>query len=85
MDSKLRRKAILASMGVILLVSLLVLYNNQDTGGGGQPSGTTPPRAEETQKPSDPGNNGVVNGQIGDDLSAFLKDDTFFDPGCPWW
>ncbi len=80
MDSKLRRKAILASMGVILLVSLLVLYNNQDTGGGGQPSGTTPPRAEETQKPSDPGNNGVVNGQIGDDLSAFLKDDTFFDP-----
>ena len=80
MDSKLRRKAILASMGVILLVTLLVLYNNQDTGGGGQPSGTTPPRAEETQKPSDPGNNGVVNGQIGDDLSAFLKDDTFFDP-----
>ena len=80
MDSKLRRKAILASMGVILLVSLLVLYNNQDTGGGGQLSGTTPPRAEETQKPSDPGNNGVVNGQIGDDLSAFLKDDTFFDP-----
>ena len=80
MDSKLRRKAILASMGVILLVSLLVLYNNQDTGGGGQPSGTTPPRAEETQKPSDPGNNGVVNGQIGGALSRYQTDDTFFDP-----
>lgn len=30
MDSKIRRMAILASMGVILLVSLLVLYANGD-------------------------------------------------------
>ncbi len=83
MDSKIRRMAILASMGVILLVSLLVLYANGDRGGGA-PKATAQPPAESGSKDaggqSGPGNNGVVNGQIGDDLSAFLKDDTFFDP-----
>lgn len=81
MDSKIRRMAILASMGVILLVSLLVLYANGDQGGQA-PKGTGRPPAESRQEEGqqDPGKSGVVNGQIGDDLSAFLKDDTFFDP-----
>ncbi len=83
MDSKIRRMAILASMGAILLVSLLVLYANGDRGGGA-PKGTARPSAESGSEDAGgqqgPGNNGVVNGQIGDDLSAFLKDDTFFDP-----
>ena len=37
MDSKIRRMAIFASMGVILLVTLLVMYTNGDTDGGGTP------------------------------------------------
>ncbi len=82
MDSKLRRMAILASLSVILLVSLLVLYTNRDTGGNGAPAGTPRPQNTEESSGSEAGteNNGVVNGQIGNDLSAFLRDDTFFDP-----
>ena len=34
MDSKLRRLAILGSLAVILLVSLLVFYSNRDMQGG---------------------------------------------------
>ena len=60
MDSKLRRMAIMASMAVILLVSLLVLYINRPPGQwGGMPQTTqTPPpqgqedsASEETRKP----------------------------------
>lgn len=79
MDSKLQRIAILSSMAVILLVSLLVLYANGDAGGrnGHSPAPSLP--VQETETPDD-GANGVVNGQIGNDLSAFLRDNTFFDP-----
>lgn len=82
MDSKMRRKAILASLGVILLVSILVLYSNRDTGGSKPPAARPQTEREENSPGSGAyqGNNGVVNGQIGNDLSAFLKDDTFFDP-----
>ena len=84
MDSKLRKMAILASMGVILLVSLLVLYTNGSGNGRADgPKGTAPPRQESGQGASEGqaqiGSDGVVNGQIGNDLSAFLRDDTFFD------
>lgn len=78
MDSKLRRMAILASMGVILLVSLLVLYANPEIWKK-DPKPTAPPLAEQEDKNENTGDNGVVNGQIGNDLSAFLRDDTFFD------
>lgn len=79
MDSKLRRIAILSSMAVILLVSLLVLYANGDMGGRNDHSLNPSLSVQETEKPAD-GANGVVNGQIGNDLSAFLRDNTFFDP-----
>lgn len=77
MDSKLQRIAILSSMAVILLISILVLYSNGGAGGNRRPTQTPPPE-QETKAP-DEGNNGVINGQIGNDLSAFLKDNTFFD------
>ena len=67
MDSKLRRMAIMASMAVILLVSVLVIYLNP---GEENSSGQTTTVTQEE---------GVVNGQIGNDLSAFIKDETFFD------
>lgn len=66
--------AISASLAVILLVSILVIYVNRET--APKKVSTTPNSAseqsEETQEVSE-------NGQIGDDLSAFLKDETFFD------
>lgn len=79
MDSKLFRTALWSSLAVILLVSGLVLYTNRD-GNKGQslpPAATSSPEGEE--KGSSANKSGVVNGQIGNDLSAFLRDSTFFD------
>lgn len=82
MDSKLRRAAILASAAAVLLVSLLVVYINSRSGnnrspfnGNGTVSQTTAP---DNGGASDDG--GANSGQIGNDLSAFLNDNTFFDP-----
>lgn len=74
MDSKLRKMTILSSMAVILLVALLVVYANRETGNRNHPhqqesTQTSPPSEEKTRG----------DGQIGDDLSAFLKDEFFFD------
>lgn len=84
MDSRIRRMAILSSMAVILLVSLLVLYANDGMGGRGRPpAGTAAPQTGNGENESGGSGavpeSGIVNGQIGDDLSAFLRDDTFFD------
>lgn len=82
MDSKLRRMAIMASMALILLVSVLVIYINSETEKpSGQVTTVTQGGGEGTEQAAagDNAESGVVNGQIGDDLSAFLKDETFFD------
>ena len=71
MDSKLKKRAILASLAVILLVSVLVLYGNRE-----QDAVATVSLPETSNSSA---GQAVVNGQIGDDLSAFLKDNTFFD------
>lgn len=74
MDSKLRRLTILGSMAVILLVSILVVYSNKEK----PVSSNTAQQfaVEETQEQY----TAAVNGQVGNNLSAFLEDDTFFDP-----
>lgn len=74
MDSKLRRMAILSSMAVILLVAMLVLYLNRDQSFS---STVHPQESTATEEPesTEEGH----NGQIGNDLSAFLRDNTFFD------
>lgn len=77
MDSKLRRIAILSSLGVILLVSVLVLYLNDGFRIGSRPYTGTPGEAEATEEPPEESGQG---GQIGNDLSGFLRDYTFFDP-----
>lgn len=85
MDSKMLRIAVFSSLAVILLVSALVLYTNRDAGG---PKNTSDSGAvsggEDQDSPNGEGakadENGVINGQIGNDLSAFLQDSTFFDP-----
>ena len=74
MDSKLRRMAILSSVAVILLVAVLVLYLNRSQ----SPSSEVHPKentvTEETESTEE-----RQDGQIGNDLSAFLRDNTFFD------
>lgn len=73
MDSKLRRMTILSSMAVILLVAILVLYTNKDDGGA-----VSQPETLQTAEPVE-STEEQRGGQIGNDLSAFLKDNTFFD------
>ena len=75
MDSKIKRLTILASASVMLLIFLLVLLLNP--GGNRTTSGGADTETAETKREE-----GLVyqNGQIGNDLSAFLKDETFFDP-----
>ena len=73
MDSKLRRMTILASMAVILLAAMLVLYVNRERGERPAPSEPEPSQSVELQEEPD-------SGQIGNDLKAFLRDNTFFDP-----
>ena len=74
MDSKLKRLCIIASLSVIFLAVVLVvgLNNYQST----QAVSKTP-SAEATATPEPQVE--IVEGQIGDDLSAFLDDYTFFD------
>lgn len=74
MDSKLRRMAILSSMAVILLVAVLVLYLNRSK----SPSSAVHPQ-ESTVTEESESTEERQNGQIGNDLSAFLRDNTFFD------
>ncbi len=73
MDSKLRRMAILASAAVILLVAVLVIYVN-----GGRGAAASGQRQESrAEEPESSGESDSA--QIGNDLSAFLRDPTFFD------
>lgn len=74
MDSKLRRMAILSSMAVILLVAMLVLYLNRDQSFS---STVHPQESTATEEPESTEER--HNGQIGNDLSAFLRDNAFFD------
>jgi len=67
--------AILSSMAVILLVAVLVLYTNRDESKGSE---AVRLQTEQTAEPEETDGQ-QSTGQIGDDLSAFLKDNTFFD------
>lgn len=74
MDSKLRKMTILSSAAVILLAALLVVYANRKPGNQDRrPS----PESSQASLPTEEESRG--EGQIGDDLSAFLEDDFFFD------
>ncbi|MFG6358528.1 MAG: glycoside hydrolase family 25 protein [Acetatifactor sp.] len=83
MDSKLKRTCIMASIGVIALVALLVLYANreQQNPGGGQTPPPQPTARVQTQEIT----YDEYGQRIGNDLSAFLRDATFFDPEENTW
>ena len=82
MDSKLRKSAILASVTGILLVSLLVIYINSLSGNNKNSPGenNVVSQTEAPESENAPGDGSVNSGQIGNNLSAFLNDNTFFDP-----
>lgn len=79
MDSRLRKLAILGSVVMILLVSILVALGNMDhkrdsdAGAAEEAVQGSPSPEPQTQQESN------ATGQIGDDLSAFMRDETFFD------
>lgn len=77
MDSKLRKTAILASLAAILLICLSVAYANRQSPGGRQAKTAGTPTAQEADEGEE---RAAPDGQVGDDLSAFLRDNTFFDP-----
>lgn len=75
MDSKLRRMTIISSVAAILLVAVLVIFSNQS---GNKTVVPAPAVTQEPEVQMTLPTEGK-NGQIGNDLSAFEKDPTFFD------
>ena len=78
MDSKLKRLTIVAAAAVIVFTFLLVIFLNS----AGRPVnvGQTE-ETTETATDTEPESELIYqNGMIGNDLSAFMRDDTFFDP-----
>lgn len=77
MDSKIRRLTILGMLSVILLIGVVVLFMNQDKVFKVQKQmNQVQDVAEQTEKPEELEEDGRVKGA---DLSAFMKDETFFD------
>ena len=80
MDSKLKRLTIIGSMAVILLVSVLVWYlSPQKTKAETKTDTLTPTTTEYTAQDNDK----ILSQnheQIGNNLTAFLNDASFFDP-----
>lgn len=73
MDSKIKKMTILAASLVVAFTFLVVLLMNNQNNSGNK---TTNQPEEKKKAVTD---TIYQNGQIGNDLSAFLKDDTFFD------
>lgn len=77
MDSKLKRLTITAAVSVILFTLLLILALNSAR----RPvNGQTQESTLETAVPETGSGRIYQSGMIGNDLSAFMRDDTFFDP-----
>lgn len=79
MDSKLRRMTILFSMAVILLAVLLVFYVNDNRRKPVSDPQQVTPSTEALPEES------RGEGQIGNNLSAFLEDEFFFDEEVDPW
>lgn len=79
--------AILSSVAAILLVALLVVYSNRNAAGSEKTSATERVNSQQTTATNSgagenlqgSGEKPQQTGQIGDDLTAFLRDSTFFD------
>ena len=79
MDSKLRKITILSCLAFIVLVAALVICQNRIKMAEGNNPIQTGKVSESIQQENREIQPGQLTGQIGDDLSAFMKDNTFFD------
>ena len=77
MDSKLKRLTLIGVLSVLLLVFLVVVLVNSDHLAEKKQTISKSESSSEVV-PAVPENN-IVTGQIGNDLHAFLSDNTFFD------
>lgn len=79
MDSKLKRITLIAALSVVLFAFLVViLVNSEGLNTGNETlTGSVQSQADGTEavKTEDK----ILTGQIGDDLSGFLRDNSFFD------
>ncbi|MCD7836541.1 MAG: hypothetical protein LUG83_07840 [Lachnospiraceae bacterium] len=74
MDSKLKKSAIICSLVIVLIICACVLYSNM---AGHSESGSHEESSYSTLSSDESEDAG--SGMIGSDLSAFLKDEAFFD------
>ncbi|MCM1045111.1 MAG: hypothetical protein NC417_06350 [Candidatus Gastranaerophilales bacterium] len=77
MDAKLRRLTVMGSIVAVTLVALLVCYVNREK--MAEDDGRTQEQEVQTESVEESLQPQRQNGQIGDDLSAFLQDESFFD------
>lgn len=82
MDSKLKKTAVSIAVALVVLVVLVVYGMNRE-----ETSVRTDKESSAGKPTQEEGKNPPVkkeNGQIGDDLKAFLKDEFFFDSEDAW-
>ena len=80
MDYKVKKTAIAVAVCVILLAAIVVLLTNDPIRLNRPGTSTEPPVATSAQNTQATEAIPEGSGQIGNDLSAFMKDSTFFDP-----
>lgn len=79
MDSKKTIRTLVAMAVMFLILIGVIAYMNRDAVMGKLGLGPDGQDAAEQTAPDDAAQSGA-EGQIGEDLSAFLRDETFFDP-----
>lgn len=79
MDSKLKRKTLVAALSVVLLAFLVVVLVNseQQKAKGGREVANVQSESGYTEETNSADK--ILTGQIGDNLSGFLNDSSFFD------
>ncbi len=79
MDSKLKRKTLVAALSVLLLAFLVVVLVNSNRESGADRTAGNMQQSQETDGGEKGTADKILTGKIGDDLSGFLNDAGFFD------
>lgn len=79
MDSKLKRKTLIAALSVVLLAFLIVILVNSEAQKAKKEQETAGMQPDKVHTEEYVAADKILTGQIGDDLSGFLKDKSFFD------
>lgn len=79
MDSKLKRKTLIAALSVVLFAFLIVILVNSEAQKSKEAQETAGTQPDKVYTEEHVAADKILTGQIGDDLSGFLKDKSFFD------